>query len=108
MISVTIYKNRNFYYSGFSIKGHAGYDKYGKDIVCSSVSILVINTINSIEKFTETRFKIDEDQNTGYIRLDFIDTPSKEASLLVDSMVLGISEIQKQYGSYVTLKIKEV
>ena len=30
------------------ITGHAGYDDYGKDIVCASVSSIVITTINAI------------------------------------------------------------
>ena len=31
-----------------TIKGHAGYDDKGKDIVCASVSSIVITTINGI------------------------------------------------------------
>ena len=31
-----------------TIKGHAGYDDKGKDIVCASVSSIVITTINAI------------------------------------------------------------
>ena len=34
-------------------KGHAGFAKRGKDIVCSAVSVLLINTVNSIKCFTE-------------------------------------------------------
>ena len=30
------------------IKGHADYDDYGKDIVCASVSSIVITTVNAI------------------------------------------------------------
>ena len=31
------------------INGHAGYDDFGKDIVCSSVSSIVITTVNGID-----------------------------------------------------------
>ena len=109
MISVKVTKNRNDEYIGFSCNGHAGYADNGKDIVCSAVSVLVINTINSIEKFTDSIFITDADLKSGHIDFKFKSAPSKEASLLIDSMVLGISGIQQSYGkAYVTIKIKEV
>ena len=42
MIKVEIENNK------IEIKGHANYDDYGKDIVCASVSSIVITTINAI------------------------------------------------------------
>ena len=30
------------------VKGHANYDDFGKDIVCASVSSIVITTVNAI------------------------------------------------------------
>ena len=38
---------------GFHVEGHAGYADYGQDIVCSAVSVLVINCINSIDELTD-------------------------------------------------------
>jgi len=35
------------------IKGHALYDDYGKDIVCSAVSSIVITTVNGIISIDE-------------------------------------------------------
>jgi len=32
------------------ITGHAGYDEYGKDIVCASVSSIVITSVNAALK----------------------------------------------------------
>ena len=52
MISITILKDQS-HYRGITCIGHAGYEKAGKDIVCSAVSMLVINTINGIDQFTE-------------------------------------------------------
>lgn len=55
MIEVTVYKTMRHEYAGFDMSGHAGYDDIGKDIVCAAVSVLVINTLNSIERFTMIR-----------------------------------------------------
>ena len=34
--------------ASIEVKGHAGYAKRGEDIVCAAISVLTINTINSI------------------------------------------------------------
>ena len=47
MIRVKI-KKKGSYYEKISILGHAMYDEYGKDIVCSAVSSIVTTTVNGI------------------------------------------------------------
>ena len=36
---------------GFEIIGHADFDEYGKDIVCSAVSILAYTCVNTLELY---------------------------------------------------------
>lgn len=90
-------------YRGFTIEGHAGYAQAGEDIVCAAVSALVINAVNSIERFTEDAFTCDCED--GMIReLVFSSEVSKESELLMDSLMLGLTEIQKSYGGkYITV-----
>ena len=47
MIEVTIFKSSGSYKS-LNVNGHAGYSEYGSDIICASISALVINFINSM------------------------------------------------------------
>ena len=109
MISVTICKNRDNEYVGLKCKGHAGYDSSGKDIYCASVSILVINTLNSIEKLTDCRFETRENPAKGILEADFRGKLSKDATLLMDSLVLGLNGIVKDNGDkYLSVIIKEV
>lgn len=109
MISVTILKNRNNEYVGFNCLGHAEYARAGRDIICAGVSALVINTINSIEQLTSCSIVYDENQKDGMLNVSLPDGSSKEADLLIDSMILGLKGIIKGQGkAYVTLKIREV
>ena len=105
MITATVTKDTNGIYRGFNIKGHALFEDAGKDIVCSAVSILTINTVNSIEKFTDCDF--DCDSSTG-IKFVFKGVPNEKAILLMDSMVLGLKGISSNYSDYLRLEIKEV
>lgn len=108
MITITIVKNQS-QYKQVECLGHAGYANSGKDIVCASVSVLVLNTINAIETLTSQRFNIESDEDIGMIQYELIQPVCKEAHLLLDALILGLTEIEKQYGKkYLKLKFKEV
>ncbi len=108
MISVIITRDKNSY-RGVSISGHAGYADSGQDIVCAAVSVLVLNTFNSIEMFTQDEFESQVQEDGGYITMNFPGVVSDNTKLLLDSMSLGLDEIQKQYGDeYISLQYKEV
>ena len=95
---------------GFDVYGHAGYSEAGSDIVCSAVSALVINAVNSIEKFTEDETSCVSDEDTGSITFRFSETPSHDAGLLLDSMILGLEEIEdsSEHEEYIDIIFKEV
>ena len=113
MISVTITKDRNGIFKQLECNGHAGFDEYGKDIVCSAVSMLVINTINSIEEIAGCDMNLSQNPDDGYILMSLKDGNSedsvRDASLFADSLILGLKGVIKEYGKkYVSLVIKEV
>ena len=62
MIKVKVLKENDFY-KEIIITGHANYDSYGKDIVCSSVSSIVVTTVNAIISLDKDA--INYDDNTG-------------------------------------------
>ena len=102
MITVSVYKSQGIY-KGFHCLGHAGYGKAGRDIVCSAVSVLVINT------FLSEDIEVTVDEQIGKIHLDFQKAPSEKAALLMDSLVLGLTGIEENYSKkFVRLSIKEV
>ena len=104
MITVTIIKNSDTY-RGFKVEGHAGYAEEGSDIVCSAVSALSINCVNSIEQFTDDSISYGFDD--GLIDFSFDETVSKESELLMNSFVLGIQFILEENEEYLKLVFKE-
>ena len=105
MIEITRIKNEQGENIGFRCIGHAGFAKYGKDIVCAGVSALVINTINSIEEFTEDKFSCAQDEKTGLVEFIIVSEVSKESALLMDALFLGLKNIQHDYGKrFITVK----
>ena len=109
MTKVTIYKNVKNECVGFKALGHAGYAEEGEDIVCAAISILTINTMNAIETFTNADVFLDTDEELGLIEYK-IDKPTKETSLLLDTMVLGLQTMadDENYAEYIDLLFEEV
>ena len=94
-------------YKGFSCSGHAGFARKGKDIVCASVSVLVINTANAIDQLTDADFKASQDDNI--ITFEFESIPDEKSRLLMDAMIIGLNEIQKSYGrKYLELELDKI
>ena len=108
MIRFTVWKS-NDQYKGFESSGHAEFAEEGADIVCAAVSVLVINTVNSIDEFTTDDYEVEQAEDGGFLRLQFPDVPGERATLLMDSLVLGLKSIEADYGNeYITLITEEV
>lgn len=110
MTKVTIHKNQAGDYLGFTCEGHAGYAKRGEDIVCAAISVLVINTVNSLEELTKEPIQVETDEAAGRICCTFQRHPLRETSIvLMDSLTLGLQQIQAQYGNkHCKLTVEEV
>lgn len=88
MIKVEIENNK------IEIKGHAYYDDYGKDIVCASVSSIVITTINAIIEFDPESIYYEDLNNRILIKkLKDDDITNK----LINNMVELLEELEKSY-----------
>ena len=110
MIHITIYRNARKECIGFQTEGHAEYSEMGQDIVCAAASVLVVNTINAIELYAEDEFSIMSDDETGFISFHLQNEPSKDAQLLLKTMILGLEEMasDENYAEYIQLKFEEV
>ncbi len=88
MIKIEIENNK------IEIKGHANYDDYGKDIVCASVSSIVITTINAIIEFDPESIYYEDLNNRILIKkLKDDDITNK----LINNMIELLEELEKSY-----------
>jgi uncharacterized protein YsxB (DUF464 family) len=115
MIEVTIYKVKGHEYAGFDVEGHAGYGDKGQDIVCAAVSMLVINTINSIARLTDDKTTLVECEERGLINYRLDPYAGRDAHLLIHSMILGLESVMEdiedstdKLNSYIDINFKEV
>lgn len=78
------------------VKGHANYDTYGNDIVCSSISTALIVTANLIERLNLSYNIIDLVCEEGYFRLQ-IKTTDFVTNTIFENLEDTLEEISKQY-----------
>lgn len=85
-----------------NIKGHAGYDDYGKDIVCSSVSSITITTVNAILMFDKNYISYNEKKDNFEI---VINENNDITNKLIQNMINMLTELSQDYPK--NIKIEE-
>lgn len=97
MIRLTIKNNI------ITITGHAGYDDFGKDIVCSAVSSIVITSINLALRFDKESIKYEE--NTDKLTIEVVKS-DKNTTLIIKNMIMMLEELASTYKKNIKI-IKE-
>ena len=103
MININLLINKKDEIVGFEIEGHANYDEYGKDLVCSAVTILAYSCVNSLDKYADdVNFSDNE-----IIMTVSISSPNRDTDVIFDYFKTGIETLLGNYSSYVKLNYKE-
>ena len=100
MIKVKTEKENGFYQK-IAILGHAMYDDYGKDIVCSAASSIVTTTINGI-------LSIDKDALTYQVTKKgltiIVCKQDKITQTLICNMISLLKELEENYKDNIEIK----
>ena len=100
MTEVRIKRNSGSDITGFTVSGHALFADSGADIVCAAISMLTINTINAIEEFLpDEPMTLKVDREKGVIDMGLQIGPTEKSGLLLRTFYLGMTSLEKKYGS---------
>lgn len=100
MIKVEVLSN-HLVVKKVSIKGHAMYDDYGKDIVCAACSSIVTTTINGILKLDNDAISYKQDSDG--ITIEVINTTDVVNTLLYNMIDL-LKELESNYPKNISVK----
>ncbi len=100
MINVRITKE-NAKYKKIDILGHAMYDDYGKDIVCSAASSIVTTTVNGILALDKDNLSYMISKEGLYITIKSTD---KTTQILIKNMVSLLKELEINYPANIEVK----
>lgn len=100
MIKVNIEREKKTI-SKITISGHANYDDFGKDIVCSSVSSIVITTVNGILGIRPNYLTVTEKKDMMMIQI----LEDDEICLkLIQNMISLLEELSESYPKNIIVK----
>lgn len=110
MNKIIIYK-RDGVIIGFRMKGHAGAEEKGRDLVCAALSVLSQNTWMSIEKLAglmrDEDYTLIVDEKIPLYQLT-VKNINEKAQVLLNSFALGAKVMQNSHPKYVKLTYEEV
>ena len=100
MITVKVVKE-NSAYKKVTILGHAMYDDYGKDIVCSACSSIVTTTVNGILalKKESLSYLVSKKGMSIDIKND-----DKTVQILIHNMIHLLKELEENYPDNIEVK----
>ena len=87
MIKVIVENNK------IEISGHANFDDYGKDIVCASISSIVITTINACIEIDEDSIYYEDNEKL----IIEIKKENEVIKKLINNMVFMLESLEKDY-----------
>ena len=86
-----------------SMQGHAEYDQYGKDIVCSAASTIIIGGINAIAKLGFISF-ISYNVDAGNVEVKINNTDINELQVILETLVVQFMSIEESYPKYIQVQ----
>ncbi|MCL2199877.1 MAG: ribosomal-processing cysteine protease Prp [Defluviitaleaceae bacterium] len=100
MIDIKIIRGTHGKIISFTVANH------GDSIVCAAVSMLVLNTVNSIEKLTRDNFTCDYNENGGYLTFSLTNpnTTTEGINILLEAMSLGLTSAKAEYPTEIEIK----
>lgn len=94
-----IYRNNELV--GFRVEGHANYSIPGRDIVCSAISTLTINVVNSIKEITNAELEVTGAKDD--MQCIVLDTPNIVTHTILKATQIGYKSIAEEYPDNVTI-----
>lgn len=91
---------------GFSISGHAGYDDYGHDIVCASVSSAVQLTVNGVTEILKLKAEVAVEDNL--IKMMLSQKNAHKAQAFLQALLLHLNLLAEDYEGTIQVNLSEV
>jgi len=110
MNSIIVRKDSAGRFCGYTSSGHAGLDEKGYDVACAGISALTITAAMALQQLTTLQPKIKQNTRKVWLECNWINEPSQveKSELIIQIMLLGLTEIRKQYPKHLSIQEVEV
>ncbi len=106
-MTTAVFKSKNDRLYSFTVSGHANYDEYGKDIVCSSITTAVFTSLNLIDRIIKKdNYQLKTDDSIGYVDFVLV-SDNVEVFTIIENLLDVLTNIQKQYPKHLKIKLEK-
>lgn len=110
MTKIKFFKSNNLFV-GFECSGHTGYDDYGKDILCATISGITQSTVLGLKKICNINVKVDKDENVGYLKVELPKNLNSnmydKSEVLLKTLYESIKDLKEGYSKYISMEVIE-
>ena len=100
MVEIHIRRNKKDQIDSYALVGHANFGPQGQDIVCSAISALTQAAAMGIQSYLGKPIEVEAD--SGRFSCG-VSQPDERTDAILETMVLALSEIQKQYPNKISV-----
>ncbi len=91
-----------------NISGHAQFDDYGSDVVCASVSSLVIATVNALEEYVGIDTSVIIQNGATEFSINTDDTvKSIQAQAIANMLYMALTGLEDEHEDYIQVTVTE-
>lgn len=109
MIHINIVRDSKGFIREFTVRGHAGAGKPGKDIVCAAISAVVYTALGALDELVGIR---DYSESDGFIKCsistDLLENKVNVTQIILETMTIGFKQIENEYKKFVKVLDEEV
>ena len=101
--------NNNFV--GFECSGHTGFEEYGRDILCATISGITQSIVLGLINVCKIDVKLIKDENVGYLKVELPDNLNqnklKQSQILFETLFESVKDLVSGYSSYISMEVIE-
>lgn len=90
--------------------GHTNYGVSGEDIVCAALSSIVQTAVLGVLTIAGVNLDLQRNEDRGYLSFEvpnnISQTQRHDVSVILNTMLCGISDLREGYSDFVELEVK--
>ena len=110
MTKIKFFKINNDFV-GFECSGHTGYESYGKDVLCATISGITQSIVLGLKTVCEIDINLDRDENVGYLKVELPNNLDSiklsKAQILFGTLFESIKDLIDGYSKYISMEVIE-
>ena len=109
MTKVEVFKKNNHIYK-VVCDGHTMYGVAGEDVVCAALSSVVQTAVLGLMAVAGVNVELDRDEERGFLSMTIVEdlegTKCIQADAILDTMLVGISDLYTGFSDFINLEVK--